>query len=189
MLVKFCSKKKEEWSTYLDSCVFAYNTSCHESTGITPFQLMFNRRSTLPIDINTRKSSSEEEVAKYFQCEDPDHVQVEEKWMKQLEEAKKNILAAQKKQKKAYDKKHANPELFETNQLVLKKDIRRKRRRGGKLEQRYIGPFVVSGVVSRGVYRLTSQDGKTVVKAIGAHLKAYKKPNPESECPMVSSFT
>ena len=102
---------------------------------------------------------------------------------------KEEHTCSTKEAKKAYDKKHANPELFETNQLVLKKDIKRKRRRGGKLEQRYIGPFVVSAVVSRGVYRLTSQDGKIVVKATGAHLKAYKKPNPESECPMVSSFT
>ena len=60
MLVKYCYKKKEEWATYLDNCVFAYNTSRHESSGFTPFQLMFNRQATLPIDINVRKASSEE---------------------------------------------------------------------------------------------------------------------------------
>ena len=50
MLVKFVHSKKQKWSSFLDTCVFAYNTSQHESSKFTPFQLMFGRRATLPID-------------------------------------------------------------------------------------------------------------------------------------------
>ena len=57
MLVKYCYTKKEEWVTYLDNCVFTYNTSLYESSGFTPFQLMFNRQAVLPIDIDVRKAN------------------------------------------------------------------------------------------------------------------------------------
>ena len=55
MLVKFIQSKKSAWSSFLDTCTFAYNTSRHESTHFTPFQLMFNCQATLPIDIELRK--------------------------------------------------------------------------------------------------------------------------------------
>ena len=59
MLVKFVSSKKSKWSRYIDICIFAYNTSRHESTKFTPFEVMFNRTATLPIDIAVRKESPE----------------------------------------------------------------------------------------------------------------------------------
>ena len=40
-----------------------------------------------------------------------------------LEEAKQNILHAQQKQKKTYDKKHAKPECYKIGQLVLKRTL------------------------------------------------------------------
>ncbi|XP_065911163.1 uncharacterized protein [Dysidea avara] len=41
MLVKFVNEKKELWEDYLDTCVFAYNTSKHESSKYCPFAVMF----------------------------------------------------------------------------------------------------------------------------------------------------
>ena len=52
MLVKAIEKKEEEWDQFLDSSVYAYNTAVHESTKFTPFQLMFGRKTVLPIDID-----------------------------------------------------------------------------------------------------------------------------------------
>ena len=46
-----------------------------------------------------------------------------------------------------------------------------------KLDERYVGPFVISAVLTRGVYQLTSQDGTNVLKATGAHIKPYKQGN------------
>ena len=50
-------------------CVFAYNTSQHESTRFTPFEIMFGCTATLPIDIDVRKKSPEE-VVQDFQAGD-----------------------------------------------------------------------------------------------------------------------
>ena len=78
--------------------------------------------------------------------------------MKLLEEAKKNILCAQEKQKRDYNRRHAKPHLFTSGQLVLKKDFKRKKRKGGKLDMKFIGPFTVQKKLNNGVYELVSSD-------------------------------
>ena len=60
MLVKFAANKMEKWDEFLDTCVFAYNTSRHESTCFIPFELMFGRKATLAIDIEMRKDTADD---------------------------------------------------------------------------------------------------------------------------------
>ena len=140
MLVKFVHSKRCAWSSFLDTCVFAYNTSRQESTQFTPFELMFGRRATLPIDISLRKTLPEEAAVECLSQEEPDMDALAETRMIRLEEAKQNIMEAQKEQKEAFDKKHANPERYRVGQLVLKKHHTRKKRKEGELETRFLGP-------------------------------------------------
>ena len=51
MLMKFANDKKELWYEYFDTCVYAYNTSVHESKSYSPFEVMYGHRAVLPIDI------------------------------------------------------------------------------------------------------------------------------------------
>lgn len=78
MLVKFVHSRKTAWGSFLDTCVFAYNTSRHESTQFTSFELMFNRQATLPIDIEFRKALPEEVSREYHNLEEPDMAKLEE---------------------------------------------------------------------------------------------------------------
>ena len=173
MLVKFVSKNKKSWSAYLDSCVFAYNTSRHESTKYTPFELMFNHTATLPIDINMEKKSPSELAVLPLQFDEVTHQQQQQKRNDLLAAAKKNIILAQKKQKKYYDVKRANPHLFAVGKHVLVKDFRRKKRKGGKLGMRYSGPYKITKAVGKGVYHLENVNTGKIRKAIGSHLKLY----------------
>ena len=178
MLVKFVHCKKSAWGSFLDTCVFAYNTSRHESTHFTPFELMFNRQATLPIDVEFRKALPKEVASAYLSLEEPDMAKLAEERARRLEEAKQNILQAQQKQKEMYDKKHAKPECYKIGQLVLKKDFTRRKRKGGKLEIRFLGPYAISKVLPHGTYELT--DRKSTVRVTGAHLKLYHPASPPS---------
>jgi exodeoxyribonuclease III len=40
-----------EWDTYVDALIFAFNTSKHESTGFSPFSLLYGKEPTVPEDI------------------------------------------------------------------------------------------------------------------------------------------
>ena len=109
MLVKFCHDKKDSWDEYLDTCVYAYSTSVHESTAFTQFaiELMFGRKARLPIDIEMDDHTPEEcinqadgSVAQSVQV-------LADQRIEKLQEAKDNIKKAQAKQKQIYDQKHA----------------------------------------------------------------------------------
>ena len=50
MFVKYVQEKKQAWEDYLSTCVYAYNTSKHESSKFCPFTVMFGRSAVLPID-------------------------------------------------------------------------------------------------------------------------------------------
>ena len=73
ILSKYVSSKKEQWSYYIDSCVFAYITSRQEATKHTPFSLMFCRQPNLPIDIEMQSESVEDLYKHYFEVQEPDH--------------------------------------------------------------------------------------------------------------------
>ena len=128
------------------------HTSRHEASWFIPFELMFSHRATLPIDLDIKKSTSEQEVLCYANMDEPDLLQFAKERVERLEEAKTNILAAQKKQKEHYDRKHAKPHLFKKGQLVLKKDFKRKKRKGGKLDARFFGPYFINKKLGRGIY-------------------------------------
>ena len=88
-------------TSYLVTCVFAYNTSQQDSTKFTPFELMFGRQVTLPIDINIQKSSKD--LNDVITLDDIERLA--EGRRQRLQKAKENISAAQRKQKQHYDKK------------------------------------------------------------------------------------
>ena len=123
MLVKFVHTNKDCWEDYLDTCVYAYNTSKHESSRFSPFDIMFGHLAVLPIDLQTDCKDK-----KTFAIERND-ADIEEHFKdrrKILDTAKTNILAAQKRQKEQYDRKHSDPDIFKNGALVLKKDMKRK---------------------------------------------------------------
>ncbi|KAL5493673.1 hypothetical protein EMCRGX_G014883 [Ephydatia muelleri] len=103
MIVKFVQDKKEIWDEYLDTCVYAYNTSVHESTNFSPFEVMFGRKAILPIDINI---DEKEPDMMLMNQEEPAIAEVvdvmSEQRLKILESVKQSIQQAQIKQKHAY---------------------------------------------------------------------------------------
>ena len=133
MLAKVVQSKKSTWSAFVDTCVFSYNSSKHDSSKFTPFELMFGRLPTLPIDVELRKASPEEVVANFALMPQPNIDQKMDEMQVRLEEAKCNIVAAQMKQKENYDAKHSKPNCFQEGENVLKKDVTRKKKMEGSL--------------------------------------------------------
>ena len=150
MLVKFVDEKKETWEDYLDTCIYAYSTSRHESSLFTPFELMFGRKTVLPIDLSSGSNGvGADEVIE----NGGDEEALLDARRKRLEEAKANIVSAQQKQKEIYNHKHHQPEVFAIGAIVMK-HFTRKKRKGGKLDTKWTGPYKVAKALGRGLYRL-----------------------------------
>ena len=174
MLVKFIVSKKESWQDFLDTCVYAYNTSCHDSTRFTPFELMFGRQVLLPIDVRSDAVEVDEDIL--TACNEEAVQRMTEAKQATLEKAKSNIVAAQEKQKQSYDRKHCtNSDVYSVGSAVLKKDLTRTKRKGGKLDSNWIGPFTITNHLGTGLYKLESfNDPPTVISRVnGVHLKPW----------------
>ena len=75
---------------------------------------------------------------------------------------KENIEQAQKKQKEHYDLKHGAASCFSIGSVILKKDFTRKKRKGGKLDYRWQGPYVISASHGKGLFKLKELNGDKV---------------------------
>ena len=51
MLAMFAGENKDDWDDLLPAVMMAYHSSVHESTGFSPYRLMFGEEYTLPMDI------------------------------------------------------------------------------------------------------------------------------------------
>ena len=162
-LIKYIQSNRENWDAHLDEVVFAYNTAVQESTKYTPFQAMFGRMARIPIDINSSPDYDAAEKLQEFKQADQPSVSTETaKRQEDAETIKKNITIAQAKQKRNYDQKHNVAECFGVGSTVLLKDFSRKKRKGGKLDFRWQGPFVITSSLGRGLFKLKELHGTKV---------------------------
>eukprot|EP00731_Ephydatia_muelleri_P024412 Em0016g683a len=121
-----------------------YNTLCHESALYTPFKIMFGRKAALPIDLKIEQGEAVVNHGLFFQDNVLDIEDITKQRCSVVKQVKENIEKAQIKQKQNYDRRHANPKAFQIGTKVLKKDFTRKKRKGGKIDCRYVGPFVIT---------------------------------------------
>ena len=175
MIVKFVEEKKEKWEDYLFTCVYAYNTSKHESSKYAPFTVMFGRQAVLPVEVSSpTKADLEQNLTSDH--DNTDHL-IDRHFLfhnERLEKVKANIIDAQARQKKAYDRKRHNPDLFTCGTLVLKRDMKRKKQAGGKMDFKWLGPFKVMKSMGRSLYQIQNVDCTEKVEKIhGVHLKPY----------------
>ena len=109
-----------------------------------------------------------------------------------IQQTKANIQQAQQKQKEAYDRKHAHPDAFQVGAYVLKKDFLRKKRANGKLDAQYLGLYIITKKLGKGLYalKLAANHTRTIDTVNGAHLKPYffpHSPTPEDKEERASS--
>ena len=64
------------------------------------------------------------------------------------------------------------PSCFTVSSLVLKKDFTRRKRRGGKLDFRWQGHYVITKALGRGLYELKEQRGEKVLVYSVYHIYA-----------------
>ena len=161
-LSKFVQENRQVWDEKLGEVVYAYNTAVQESTKHTPFEAMFGRMARLPVDLNSIKHYDPDTVLEECCTYKSDESELRARRHETEQAIKENIATAQAKQKKYYDLRHDAASCFGVGSLVLKKDFTRSKRKGGKFDYRWKGPFVITATLGRGLFRLKAVNGDKV---------------------------
>jgi len=154
MLAKVVSTKGRNWDKVLGAVLFAYRSTPHQSTGETPFYLVYGREPNLPTALNFQLP-----VTKFPVVETDYGVALEKELKYARSLAKKNLEASQKQQKKFYDRKAKDCNLRVGDLVMLKVQP------GFKLGKQFQGPFViVSLTATNAVIQVKDdKDGETMI--------------------------
>ena len=116
MLGTLTSDEKTDWKQYVDWLVHAYNCTPHETTGVTPQQLLFGTKPKLPIDhvFNWSEDAQEKPAQEYV-------VDIQEQIVKTHELIQKQLDKSKDKQKSYYDRRAKPIRLEVGNQVLVKK--------------------------------------------------------------------
>ena len=107
--------------------------------------------------------------------ESPDKEKDKKRRDEQLKAISENIAKAQEQQKRQYDRWYAVAGTYSTGTLVLEKDLARKKRKGGKLDEKWEGPFQIIANLGKGMYRLEEVRNKKILQRVcGMHMKPYR---------------
>jgi hypothetical protein len=124
-------EEEENWDNYIALAMFSYNTSVHEGTQYTPFELIFGKIARLPsayipIDGNLELTYQEYLTDLFDKIRDLQEI------------ARHNLIRAKQRSKEYYDKK-INPKIFSvgSNVFLLKEPFK------GKFATQYSGPYRV----------------------------------------------
>ena len=173
-LVKVLNEKPTEWPYIIEGILFAHRVSRHYSTKYSPFQLLYNREPTLPIDL---KYNLDEQQAAVEQIEDVDgdhpfDVKTFDTVLSQAKSIREevyevtgaNIVKAQAKQQRDYNRRHQLPNSLNINDKVLLKNQKRTVRKGGKFTYKLLGPYAIQNISQKGLCTLVNANGKSLKK-------------------------
>ena len=169
-LAKVIDDGQEDWDEKLETVLMGYRASRQATTKHSPYYMLFQKEMRLPIDneVMPQEDSAEVDVSELM-----------EKLLKTRKQAfadvDANIKSAQKKQKETYDRKH-QPAIFAVGTEVLLENTKQKQRKGGKLENLWLGPYIVHQHVGKGVYQLRNMAGEVLTKKVNiSRLKKYTR--------------
>ena len=175
MLSMYVNSDHKNWDSILPYITFAYNTSRQESTGQTPFFLLYGREATLPQDIEFKVKSNPLQIKGV--SEQPEAV------AKKITEARhlllKRLHQVHLRQKADYDKKRRETN-YSKDDLVLVYKPFRKVGKSDKLLHRWLGPYKIIRRISDlnyEVQKLRTRSNTTDT----VHVTNLKPFNPPSE--------
>src|SRR5436190_19747975 len=161
------SRKEDEWDEHIESVLFAYRTTRHNTTKKTPFFMVYGREAILPIE----EFKDGENFGKDAIIERTyDLINLVDERIKALE----NIERSQEQQKNRHDNKIKKEIRFEIGDKILLKDAAKEKQWSGKLRSKWNAPYYIHEIIGKGAYKLRTLEGKVLKTSHNIkHIKKY----------------
>ena len=139
MLAMFAGKNREDWDDLLPAVMMAYRSSVHESTGFSPYRLMFGEECTLPMDIGLPKKQSDlpDSITSPYAIWVRDALEVA------YDQVRQHSGQAVQRQKRLCDRR-AVKRLFAVGDWVMRYYTPAKK---CKLDSAWIGPYLIVSLI------------------------------------------
>jgi hypothetical protein len=164
LLRSYVDKEPADWERYLPLILYAYRTTMHSSTGVSPFQLMFGRQ--------PRSSDLDHQLA-FDASSYQGHLQAKLAELRDLVET--NLVEASTQQKTTYDR-HSSNRSFKVGDLVWLSVPT-----AGKLDPRWEGNWKVTAVKSPVTMEISNGNRKKVTHVNRLHLRVQPSPSEGQE--------
>jgi len=140
--------KENNWDEYLKLASFSYNTSVHEGTRYTPFELVFGKVANTPSNDPPLGPEVNETYTQYL-------TSLFNKLRDTQNVARENLTQAKIKSKQLYDRK-MRPRNFNIGDLVymLKEPTK------NKLANQYVGPYEVLDILDKNNAKIRISNGR-----------------------------
>ena len=177
---------QDDWVDMIPTMTGSHRHTVHCTTNIEPSAILLGRKPTLATDMMLRSEDYFNRELQDEEIEEMDNGNYTE-ILKQLNFVRQsvfnttsqNISTAQVSQKKYYDIRHLRNFKFAKNDIVIKFLPRNSERKGGKLEDKFSGPYVIDEITDLGIARLRTFKGKVLKK--GVPIKQLQKYNKEDD--------
>ena len=177
---------QDDWVDMIPTMMGSHRHTVHSTTNIEPSAILLGCKPTLATDMLLR---SEDYFKRELQDEEIEEIENGNytEILKQLNFVRQsvfnttsqNISMAQVSQKKYYDIRHSRNFKFAKNDIMIKFLPRNSERKGGKLEDKFSGPYVIDEITDLVIARLRMFKGKVLKK--GVPIKQLQKYNKEDD--------
>ena len=166
-----CNQDHNDWDEKIDTILMGYRASSQASTKYSPYFMLFQKEMRLPIDneiIPIGNIIEEGDLDKTMEI-------LLQKKKELFQKVESNIKTSQQKQKETYDRKHLPKELAPGTEILIE-NTAQKERKGGKLDDAFLGPYTIHKSLGKGIYKVMNQKGVILKKKVNiSRIKMYKK--------------
>ncbi|XP_028052434.1 uncharacterized protein LOC114256940 [Camellia sinensis] len=174
-LERMIEDNPRDWHNLLSEVLRAYRNSKRNSTGTTPYELVYGHDVVLPLEATVRSNR----LARHLNIPMDEYAEAISIELQDLEEKRimafNHLIAQKKKVERSYNKK-VKSKAFSEGELVWKTiiPIGLKSPEYGKWSPNWEGPFNIHKVLKGGAYHLVSIEGEPRRRVInGKYLKKY----------------
>ena len=180
--LKACTSTPTDWVDCLQSVAMSIRSQPHESTGISPYEMMFGVPMRLPTELEDSdipKNVTPDELSKIMphppngQDDKGIFESVDAVWQIIHNSASGNISRAKAKQSFYFEQRHRGVPL-EIGDKILHYNRRAGQRLGDKLEGRWLGLYTIIGKKAKNKYQVKDMKGYVLKTYLnGSNLKCY----------------
>jgi hypothetical protein len=175
ILTKTVSTNRQNWATELPNALWAYRTTWRNTTGYSPYHLVYGKEPIFPIEFEIKTLRMAQEIGLNLTEAHKRRLQQ----LNELDEARLSVVehtTVIQRQRETWHDKHIKKKSFKKGDWALLYDSRFQDF-PGKLQTRWLGPYEINEVHDNGTVTLSTIDGSGSPFLVNGHrLRLYHQP-------------